>query len=59
MAEVRPNPEAFKMTTENNAVFTSGSVMRHVSVSSFTASIGLMAIYAVDLIDLIFISMLG
>lgn len=47
------------MTTENNAVFTSGSVMRHVSVSSFTASIGLMAIYAVDLIDLIFISMLG
>ena len=33
--------------------------MRHVSVSSFTASIGLMAIYAVDLIDLIFISMLG
>lgn len=33
--------------------------MRHVTVSSFTASIGLMAIYAVDLIDLIFISMLG
>jgi len=47
------------MTTENNAVFTTGSIMRHVSVSSFTASIGLMAIYAVDLIDLIFISMLG
>jgi len=47
------------MTTENKAVFTSGSIMRHVSVSSFTASIGLMAIYAVDLIDLIFISMLG
>lgn len=33
--------------------------MRHVTVTSFTASIGLMAIYAVDLIDLIFISMLG
>jgi putative MATE family efflux protein len=47
------------MTTRNNAVFTTGSIMRHVSVSSFTASIGLMAIYAVDLIDLIFISMLG
>lgn len=47
------------MATGNNAVFTTGSIMRHVSVSSFTASIGLMAIYAVDLIDLIFISMLG
>ncbi|SLN15867.1 Multidrug export protein MepA [Roseovarius litorisediminis] len=47
------------MTTKKNAVFTTGSIMRHVSVSSFTASIGLMAIYAVDLIDLIFISMLG
>lgn len=47
------------MTTGKNAKFTTGSIMRHVSVSSFTASIGLMAIYAVDLIDLIFISMLG
>ena len=47
------------MTTGKSAVFTTGSIMRHVSVSSFTASIGLMAIYAVDLIDLIFISMLG
>ena len=33
--------------------------MRHVSVGSLTASIGLMAIFAVDLIDLVFISMLG
>ncbi len=47
------------MSTGPNAVFTTGSIMRHVTVSSFTASIGLMAIYAVDLIDLIFISMLG
>lgn len=47
------------MTTGKNAVFTTGSIMRHVTVSSFTSSIGLMAIYAVDLIDLIFISMLG
>ncbi len=47
------------MTTAKNATYTTGSVMRHVTVSSFTASIGLMAIYAVDLIDLIFISMLG
>ena len=41
------------------AVFTQGSLMRHVSVMSFTASIGLMAIFAVDFVDMIFISMLG
>ncbi|TRD22490.1 MATE family efflux transporter [Palleronia caenipelagi] len=33
--------------------------MRHVSVMSFTTSIGLMAMFAVDFIDMIFISMLG
>ncbi len=33
--------------------------MRHVSVMSFTASIGLMAMFTVDFIDMIFISMLG
>lgn len=33
--------------------------MNHVAVMSFTSSIGLMAIFAVDLIDMIFISMLG
>ncbi len=47
------------MAQANTAAYTTGSVMRHVTVSSFTASIGLMAIYAVDLIDLVFISMLG
>ncbi len=47
------------MSSGKGAVFTTGSIMRHVAVSSFTSSIGLMAIYAVDLIDLIFISMLG
>ncbi|MEM0950333.1 MAG: MATE family efflux transporter, partial [Pseudomonadota bacterium] len=47
------------MKSGKTAKFTTGSIMRHVTVSAFTASIGLMAIYAVDLIDLIFISMLG
>ena len=41
------------------AKFTRGSLMRHVSVQSFTSSVGLMAIFAVDFIDMIFISMLG
>ncbi|MEQ8291177.1 MAG: MATE family efflux transporter [Roseovarius sp.] len=34
-------------------------MMRHVSTMSLTSSIGLMAIFAVDLIDVFFISMLG
>lgn len=42
-----------------DASFTQGSLLRHVSVMSFTTSVGLMAIYVVDLLDLFFISMLG
>ncbi|WP_415717076.1 MATE family efflux transporter [Roseibium sp.] len=41
------------------AKFTSGNLFRHVTVMSLTASVGLMAIFAVDFIDMIFISMLG
>ncbi len=41
------------------AKFLSGSLFRHVTVMSLTASIGLMAIFAVDFVDMIFISMLG
>lgn len=33
--------------------------MRHVSTMSFTSSVGLMAIFAVDFIDMVFIAMLG
>lgn len=33
--------------------------MRHISVMSLTASVGLMAVFLVDFIDMIFISMLG
>ncbi len=39
--------------------FTQGGLMRHVVVMSFTSSIGVMAIFAVDFVDMIFISMLG
>lgn len=44
---------------DNKAIFLNGSLMRHVSVMSFTTSIGLMSMFAVDFIDMIFISMLG
>ena len=40
-------------------VFTSGSTMRHVVVMTATASAGLMAIFAVDLLNIFYISLLG
>lgn len=43
----------------NEAKFTSGSLMKHVSVMTFTASLGMVALFAVDFVDMIFISMLG
>ena len=40
------------------ARFLEGNLFRHISVMSLTSSLGLMAIFAVDFIDMIFISML-
>lgn len=42
-----------------SAKFLTGNLMTHVSVMSFTSSIGLLMIFAVDFVDLLFISMLG
>ncbi|WP_415922056.1 MATE family efflux transporter [Tateyamaria sp. SN6-1] len=44
---------------EAQAKFLSGSLFRHVSVMSLTATVGLMAVFLVDFIDMVFISMLG
>ncbi len=41
------------------AKFLEGNLLRHITVMSLTASVGLMAIFVVDLVDMIFISMLG
>ena len=41
------------------ARFLEGNLMRHIAVMSVTSSVGLMAVFAVDFIDMIFISMLG
>ncbi|MBX9911477.1 MAG: polysaccharide biosynthesis C-terminal domain-containing protein [Beijerinckiaceae bacterium] len=41
------------------AVFVTGSLMRHVTVMTATASVGLMAIFAVDLLSLLYVSWLG
>jgi len=40
-------------------VFTTGSLMRHVAVMTATGSIGLVAIFAVDVISLFWVSRLG
>ncbi|MGI9492142.1 MAG: MATE family efflux transporter [Geminicoccaceae bacterium] len=43
----------------STAVFTEGSILRHISVMTATATAGLIAIFVVDLIDLYFLSLLG
>ncbi|MCZ2721402.1 MATE family efflux transporter [Marinomonas sp. 15G1-11] len=45
--------------SEQTAKFVHGSTMRHILVMSGSGSIGLMALFLVDLIDMLFISMLG
>ena len=42
-----------------DAKFLKGNLFAHVTVMSLTASIGLMAVFVVDFVDMIFISMLG
>ncbi|WP_394127713.1 MATE family efflux transporter [Vibrio hepatarius] len=45
--------------TDQTAKFVEGSTMRHILVMSGAGSVGLMALFVVDLIDMLFISMLG
>lgn len=42
-----------------SAIFVSGSLMRHVAVMTGTGAIGLMAIFVVDLLSLLYVSWLG
>jgi len=48
-----------RLMAQANAVFLQGNLFRHITVMSLTASVGLMAVFLVDFIDMIFISMLG
>jgi len=41
------------------AKFLEGNLLRHITVMSLTASVGLMAVFLVDLVDMVFISWLG
>ena len=44
---------------EAQARFLTGNLFRHITVMPLTSSVGLMAIFAVDFVDMIFIAMLG
>ena len=44
---------------EKRAAFLEGNLFRHVAVMSLTSSLGLMAVFLVDFVDMIFIAMLG
>lgn len=52
-------PERAAGAPEAAARFVTGSTMRHVVVMTATGSVGLMAVFAVDLLSLLYISWLG
>ena len=45
--------------SQQEATFLQGSLMRHITVMALTSTVGLMAVFLVDLVDMVFISMLG
>ncbi|KEY91170.1 MATE efflux protein [Candidatus Photodesmus blepharus] len=48
-----------KFISDQNPKFTEGSTIKHILVMSGASSIGLIALFLVDLLDMLFISMLG
>ena len=44
---------------KKQAIFLEGDLLRHIAIMSASASIGLVSIFLVDFVDLLFISMLG
>ena len=55
----RTAPDLSQPTPAAPPRFVTGSLMRHIGVMAGTGAIGLIAIFAVDLINLLYISMLG
>jgi len=58
-AKSEAKSEAAEQPETSKAVFTNGSIMRHVSVMTASGSIGLVAIFAVDFLSLLYVSWLG
>lgn len=58
--DVGPGPKAARPSAPAaSARFVTGSILRHVLVMSGTGSVGLMAIFVVDLLSLLYVSKLG
>ena len=55
MSDAKPD----KPVVQKRAVFLQGDLMRHVAVMSLSASVGLISIFLVDFVDLLFIAQLG
>ena len=58
-AEAPERADQSLAAVKKKAKFVTGSLLRHVSVMSFTSSIGMMCLFGVDLVDMVFISSLG
>ncbi|WP_375454788.1 MATE family efflux transporter [uncultured Methylobacterium sp.] len=58
MRETVPEDEA-GLATVGQGRFVTGSILRHVVVMSATGSVGLMAVFVVDLLSLLYVSKLG
>jgi hypothetical protein len=54
-----PSGVPLEAPVEPLPVFVTGSTMRHVIVMTATASVGLMAIFLVDFLSLLYVSRLG
>ena len=54
-----PAPAAAKPAPPMAGKFVSGSVLRHVLTMAATGSIGLVSVFAVDLLNLFYLSLLG
>ncbi len=53
-----PSPASSK-PRQTSAKFLDGNLMRHVTIMSLSASVGLVSIFLVDFVDLLFIAQLG
>ncbi|MBC7547330.1 MAG: multidrug transporter, partial [Polaromonas sp.] len=59
MPAVSPTSTTSPTSTALTPRFVTGSLMRHVTVMAGTGAVGLIAVFAVDLINLFYISLLG
>ena len=53
------NPKQQDDSNHIDAPFTEGSVFKHVITMTLTGAVGLMSVFAVDLLDMYFLSLLG